>query len=123
MKSYRLTYLITPKLEKDEAEQVSQKLISFLKEKGGDIKINKEIIKKPLAYLVQKEKEAYLADITFSLSSLELPDLKKFLKNNDGIIRFLLINNKPSKIKPRRVRKIKEEEESVDEKLNKILKS
>jgi ribosomal protein S6 len=125
VKLYRLTYLISPKLEKDEAVQVNQKLASFLKEKNGEVKTEKEILQKNLAYFIQKEKTAYLADIVFSLPILELPTLKKFLRTNKNIKRFLLTNSKPLIIKPVRVRAIEAEqdEESVDEKLNRILKS
>lgn len=122
MRLYRLTYLISPKLDKEEAVQLSQKIIAFLKEKKGELLTNKEIVKKELAYPIQKEKLSYLADCTFNLPVAELPALKKFLSNLKDIKRFLLVNTKPEIVKPLRAKSTKKQE-SVDERLNKILES
>ena len=103
--------------------------VVFLQEKGGKVQTNKEITKRELAYPIHKEKLAYLADCSFSLPLSELPALKKFLRNTNDIMRSLLINTKPTVIKttshkpnPQNKEK-KENEESVDEKLDRILES
>jgi len=132
---YRLTYLLSPKLEKDEAIETNQKLISFLEKKGEKVKTEKEIAQQDLAYPIQKEKRAYLVDVTFSLPPAELPALKKYLAENVNILRFLLtrVEHRVSKKRvsekrvsektPSRLKKREKPEETVDEKLNRILAS
>jgi len=56
-KNYRLTYLISAKLEKEAAAEIQEKLVSFLKEKEAEIKTEKEIKLQKLAYPIQKEKQ------------------------------------------------------------------
>jgi ribosomal protein S6 len=126
-KNYRLTYLISAKLEKEAAAEIQEKLVSFLKEKEAEIKTEKEIKLQKLAYPIQKEKTAYLADLIFNFSLSELPILKKYLEDNSHILRFLLEKEEPKNLKKTKARLKKEEKsekkETVDEKLNRLLAS
>lgn len=123
---YRLTYLLSPKLEKEAVVEANQKLVSFLEKKGKKVKTEKEITRQNLAYPIQNERQAYLADITFDFPPTELPALKKYLTENTNILRFLLkkrISEKaPSQLKEKE-KKEEGKEETVDEKLNRILAS
>jgi len=123
---YRLTYLLSPKLEKEAVVEANQKLVSFLEKKGKKVKTEKEITRQNLAYPIQNERQAYLADTTFDFPPTELPALKKYLTENTNILRFLLkkrISEKaPSQLKEKE-KKEEGKEETVDEKLNRILAS
>lgn len=131
---YRLTYLLSPKLEKEAAVEANQKLVSFLEKKGEKIKTEKEITRQNLAYSIRNEKQAYLADITFNFPPTELPALKKYLTENANILRFLLtkvrqqvakkrISEKAPSQSKKKEKKEEGKEETVDEKLNRILAS
>ncbi len=130
LKLYRVTYLISSKLDSEEAIQVSKQLTSFVQNKGGKIQREKELVKKTLAYPIKKDNLAYLGDVIFNLDAKDLPDFQKFASSQKNIVRFLLINDKPTPQKPLRSRykgqKADDQEkpsepESVDQKLNKIL--
>lgn len=126
---YRLTYLLSPKLEKETAVEANQKLVSFLEKKGKKVKTKKEITRQNLAYPIQNERQAYLADITFDFPPTELPALRKHLAENTNILRFLLAKVRQRVAKKRVSEKAETEKketvkkETVDEKLNRILAS
>ncbi len=131
---YRLTYLLSPKLEKEAVVEANQKLVSFLEKKGKKVKTEKEITRQNLAYPIQNERQAYLADITFDFPPTELPALKKHLTENTNILRFLLTKVRQrvakKRISEKALSQLKKEEkkeegkeETVDEKLNRILAS
>ena len=127
MKLYRLTYLISPKIEKEDAIQQNKKLVEFIESKKGKIHTKQEVVKRVLAYAIQKERSAYLGDIVFALPLLEILSLKKFIASQKNIERFLLTNTKPIIVKPKHVKRVEkdtkkiDQPESVDQKLNKIL--
>lgn len=126
-KLYRITYLISSKLEEEKASQVSKELTSFIKEKKGKIESEKELTKRNLAYPINKDRLAYLGDVVFRLDLQDLPAFRKFISSQKNIERFLLVKTelpqeKPSSAKSFKTEKaVKPAEESVDQKLNKIL--
>ena len=130
-KLYRITYLISPQLDTEKATQVSQQLTSFIRDKKGKIQEEKELVKKNLAYPIQKDHFAYLGDLVFTLNTADLSSFEKFVSSQKDIIRFLLINHKPIVERPLRSKQREEKDlkrqekitkdESVDQKLNKIL--
>ena len=126
-KLYRLTYLISSKLEEEKASQVSKELTSFIKDKKGKVESEKELTKRNLAYPINKDRFAYLGDVIFSLDIQDLPALRKFISSQKDIERYLLVKTELPQEKPSSSQSFKKErtekatEESVDQKLNKIL--
>jgi len=132
MKLYELSFLATPEIKEEEANQISQEIISFLQEKGGALDNLDTIRLISLAYEIEKKLQAYFSSFSFYLKSESLAELEKSLKNNKNIIRYLLIikeKPKPTKrlIKKERRQlksktdKVKSNIEQIEEKLDEIL--
>lgn len=127
MKIYEFTYLIEPDLSKEDINSLQETIKSFIEEEEGSItKINPPL-KKNLAYPIKKNKEAFLADLTFDLNPDKLDSLKKKIKSEKRIIRYLLLKKKllKKKLKVRATRKpqpkAKVELKEIEKKLEEIL--
>ncbi len=110
MRSYELTYLVSPEISREEVKTFSQKINTFLKEAGGEIIEEIEPIRKRLAYSIKKQNQAYLGIINFSLDAEKLGDFSKKIKSESQIIRFLLIiKNRPKIVKVETTKRAKPE--------------
>lgn len=99
MIDYDLTYLLSPDLSLEEAKKITEKIIAFLQKEKGVFYQSKIPEKIKLAYPIQKKEQAYLVSLQFSLLPEKMPSLKKKLKGEDKILRFLVFKKKPSKIR------------------------
>ncbi len=99
MNYYELTYLGLSSLNEKELEEISQEILSF-------IKVDKleSPVKQRLAYLIKKEPEAFLISLTFYAEPESLLKLKNYLKQENKILRHLIIKTSPDQgvVKKRR---------------------
>lgn len=127
MKTYEFTYLIEPDLSKEDINSLQEIIKSFIKEEEGSIVRINPPLKKNLAYPIKKNKEAFLADLTFDLRPDKLDSLKKKIKSEKRIIRYLLLKKTllKKKLKVRTIRKtqpkVKVELKEIEKKLEEIL--
>ena len=99
MKNYELTYLILSSLNESELEELQNKIISLITNEGGVFLSKIPVLKKTLAYSVEKQPQAYLASLNFQLSAEKIALLEKQLKEESQILRYLVLNKKPIKEK------------------------
>ena len=142
MNIYEINLLITPSFSQDKLNEFNEKLIEEFKdfgEKTGEI----TTVQKKLAYLIEKEKEAWLVYFNFSLKAETkkeaLDEIEKNLKEKTEILRYLILDKKEAKVKVKKVRpsrKVLQTEvlpekkkevtktnlEKVDEKVEELLK-
>jgi ribosomal protein S6 len=139
MKSYELNYLISPDFSEEEIIAFQEKINNWIQEEKGILgEINKPV-KKILAYPIKKTVQAYLRSVNFQLNPGVLVNIEKKLKNEEKIIRYLILARKPRKvsmvkvrrtlrrlesplIKPEMPKKEKAELETIEQKLDEILK-
>ena len=132
MKSYELTYLISPNLSEEELKIFQEKIASLIQNEEGTLQGVKNPVKRRLAYPIKKRGEAYLANLDFYLSPEKLEDLEKKLKAESKILRYLILVKEElkkievpkiiSKVKIPKVKKEKKVElEKIEEKLEEIL--
>ena len=128
MKTYELTYLITPDLSEEETRAFQEKIIASLQEEGGILTEAGIISKKRLAYPIQKKIQVYLAVLTFQLNAEKLVNLEKKLKAEGQILRYIIIVKVPRKEKVFRIKKAlpppkekKVELKEIEKKLEEIL--
>lgn len=93
MPVYELTYLISAKLKEKDIENLQEKIESLIAKKANILK-SERVRKINLAYLIQKQKEAFLKSLEFNTSSVEAENLKKEIAREKNILRFLLIKKK-----------------------------
>ncbi len=126
MNFYEFTYLIDPELSKTEITSLQDKIKSLIQEEGGTVKSTGHPSKRILAYPIKKKREAFLADLSFVLEPEKLKNIKKKLKAEKQILRFLLLKKQPPKEpkvarKPRIKTKTKVELKEIEKKLEEIL--
>lgn len=132
MKLYELSFLVVPEIKEEDANQINQKIISLIQEKGGALD-NLDTTKLiNLAYEIEKKLQAYFSSFSFYLQAKNIAELEKNIKDNKNIIRYLLIiREKPRPTKrlikkekrqlKSRVYKTKSNIEQIEEKLYEIL--
>ena len=130
MRYYELTYIASPELSESDAKNIQQKLISSIQDKEGilDSSTNPEEIE--LSYLIKKRGQAYLTSLIFYFKSENIDNLKKEIKAENSILRFLLFAKKnPKKVKiskrspapVEKTEKKKVELKDIEQKLEEIL--
>ena len=131
MEIYELTYLISPDTAENEIESIGINIKSSIREKEGTISKSNLPIKKKLAYPVKKKAQAFLVNLTFSLSPEKVECLEKEIKEEKQIIRHLIFKKKIiektpirralPKLKTQTKPKTKVELKEIDKKLEEIL--
>ena len=132
MKNYELTCLISPNLSEIEVESFQEKIIALLQKEQGILldETSKKPVKKRLGYPIKKNAQAYLVNFNFKISPAGLENLKKELKAELELIRYIILAKRlTTKIKkPQRTSKIakkisqpKVELKEIEKKLEEIL--
>ena len=91
-KIYDLTYLISPELNENEAQQLAQQIEAGL--------VESKIIKTEtprmigLSYPIKKQATAFLANIIFETEPNKTEEIKNILAKEEKILRFLLTSRK-----------------------------
>jgi len=91
-KIYDLTYLLSPELNENEAQQLAQQISAGL----ADSKIIKTETPRMigLSYAIKKQTTAFLANIIFETEPDKLGEIKNNLEKEGKVLRFLLTNRK-----------------------------
>ncbi len=91
MRTYELTFITHPELDKDALNEIIQRVQGWISEAGG--KINKVDLwgKKPMAYTIRKQKEGQYVHIQAEMPSKFAPELERNLRFVEAVMRFLLI--------------------------------
>ena len=130
MKNYDLTYLISPDLSEQEAEDFLKRINLLVQEEGGKIEKSEGFLKKKLKYQIKGKDKAYLVNTKFNLESGKVESLNKRLKEQPRLLRFLILGKQKKapktelkKIKPKtKIKKEKKVElDKINEKLEEIL--
>ena len=139
MRPYELNYLISPDLSEEEFNIFQEKILKWIQEEKGILGEIVKPAKKILAYPIKKMMQAYLGSISFQVNPEVLSNLEKKLKSEGKIIRYLILTKRPRKVsagalrrtlrkfeptsaKPEMPKKEKAELETIEQKLEEILK-
>ena len=91
MNPYEAMYIIVPELDEETNRSVIEKFKGIVEQNGGEIAALDEWGKRKLAYAIDYKTEGYYVLMSFSGSS-ELPkELERNLKNDERVLRFLVI--------------------------------
>lgn len=100
MKTYELTYLISPDLSEQEAISLSIEISSFIEKEGqGVLEKNQPLLRKQLSYPIKKKTSAYLTSLNFQIKPEKLAELKKQIELNSKILRYLIVIITKAKLK------------------------
>jgi len=107
---YELTYIINPNLSDAEVAAQADKVRSFINELGGEIKTERIMEKRKLAYPVKKQGFGFYVTAEFNLGPENVIELEKKIGLEQSILRHLLLIKKIIKEVPRKPRSFKPRE-------------
>lgn len=91
MSKYELVVIFTAALEEAKLKELTEKISQLIQSyKAKDIK-TQVWGKKELAYLIKKQSLGFYVQYNFELAPKEVISLDKKLKDNEQILRFLLL--------------------------------
>ncbi len=107
MKTYELTYIVSPELISEEAEAKSKEIETIIQNKEGSVLRQLNPIAKTLSYPIKKQASGYLGVLEFQLEPEKLNELEESLKKDGKIVRHMVIIKKPAKQRKERRTKTK----------------
>jgi len=107
MKTYELSYIVSPEITSEEAEAKAKEIESAVATKEGTILKQSNPIAKTLSYPIEKRASGFFGVLEFQLEPEKLLELKGIIEKDGKIVRHMLIIKKPVRIKPERRTRIK----------------
>ena len=97
MKEYELTYIISPELKTDQAQELALKIISFIQKEGGIITKSDNPIPRTLSYQIKKQGSGFQVSVEFNFLPEKLSILEEKIKKDSRVLRYLIVIKKPAK--------------------------
>lgn len=102
MKTYELTYIISPETNSQEIEAFAKSLESFVQSKEGVVAKQTNPAAKPLAYPIKKQASGFVGSIEFQLEPEFVAELKNMVASDKKVNRHMIIIKNPERIKKAR---------------------
>ena len=102
MKTYELTYIVSPEITAEEAVAKGKEIESLIQAKEGLIVKQSNPSAKTLSYPVKKRASGFLGILEFKSEPEKLLELKETIGKDNKIIRYILVIKRP--IKPKKIR-------------------
>ena len=105
MKTYELTYIISPEITSEEATAEAKSIESAVQNKEGIILKQSNPIAKTLSYPIKNRASGFLGAVEFQIEPEKLTEVKEIIVKNEKVVRHMLIIKEAAKIKRgRRIR-------------------
>jgi small subunit ribosomal protein S6 len=91
LKNYESMIILEPSFTDETSKQHNEKIVSFIKEHGGEVVNTDEWGKKKLAYEIQDFDEGYYFINYFSFDPQKIMDYDRELKLDEKVIRFNIL--------------------------------
>lgn len=89
MNDYEMMVIMNPDLDEEEFAAELERLQTRLTDAGGQVQKVDVMGRRRLAYPIRKRVEGYYAVIRYQLSISDLPELERWLKLNENVLRYL----------------------------------
>jgi len=99
-KKYELAYLLSYSVPEEEILTWTKKLTALVEESHGLIRKADPPKKRQLAYMVNKQKNAYFGWTTFMILPEKIQTLEKKLKTVDNLMRHIIVEEEIEKLTP-----------------------
>ena len=91
MKEYELMTIIKPNMDAEDVNKIVEKFEDSIKAFGGKVLSTDKIGRKKLSYDIQKFKDGFFVVYKLEIDEAKVAELKRQIKLNDNIIRFMLL--------------------------------
>ena len=102
MKTYELTYIVSPETTSEEAEAKAKGIETAVQNREGIILKQSNPVAKTLAYPIAKRASGFFGVLEFQLEPEKLIELKEILEKDGKIVRHMFIIKEPIKVKKER---------------------
>ena len=91
MNKYEALYVITPELDEETTKAIIEKFNGIIAQNGGTVEEVNEWGKRRLAYPINYKTEGYYVLVNFEAASSFPMELERNFKNDENIIRFVVV--------------------------------
>jgi len=105
MKTYELTYIVSPEITSEEAEAKAKEIESAISSREGMVLKQSNPAAKSLSYPIKKHASGFFGVLEFQLEPEKLIELKEIIGKDGKIVRHMIIIKEP--VKPRKERRAK----------------
>jgi len=117
MKTYELTYIISPEVTSEEAQTKAKEFESAIKAREGTILKQLDPAAKTLSYPIKGRASGFIGVLEFQLEPEKLAELKEIVAKNGKIVRHMVIikkAQKPRKERGARIKPVLEAEQKIE---------
>jgi small subunit ribosomal protein S6 len=93
MRAYETTFVLVPSLDGPQIQEEVSRVKEFIASQGGEITAEKEWGRRRLAYPIQDHSEGIYHILRFDLEPGALPELDRWYKLNENVLRALVIRD------------------------------
>ena len=111
MKTYELTYIISPEITSEEAITEAKNIESFVQAQEGVILRQNNPTARTLSYPIKKQASGFMGVLEFQIEPEKLSELKEKIDKDEKIVRHMVIIKKP--VKERKTRKTRVKAEPI----------
>ena len=91
LKNYESMIILNPTLTEENSKQHNEKILSFIKDNGGEVVNTDEWGKKKLAYEILDFDEGFYFVNYFSFDPQKITDYEREMKLDENVIRFNIL--------------------------------
>ena len=99
MRRYEVTYIIDSAIEPERIDSIIERSNEIISKFNGKIVDEKKWGKRRLAYEIDKRQYGYYVITNFDADSAVVPELEKFFRMNQYILRYMTIHLDPKELK------------------------
>jgi ribosomal protein S6 len=102
MKTYELSYIVSPEMTSEEAEAIAKEIESEIQGKEGTVSKQSNPVAKTLSYPIKKHASGFFGFSEFQLEPEKVVELQEFLAKNKKIVRHMLTIKEAAELKKER---------------------
>lgn len=104
MKTYELTYIISPETTTEEAEAKAKEIESLIQKNEGTILKQSSPSARTLSYPIKKYASGFMGVLEFQSEPEKLPEIQKIIGKDGKIVRHMVIIKEADKLRKERRR-------------------
>ena len=106
MKTYELTYIISPEMTSEEAEAKAKELEQAIQSREGIILKQQNPVAKTLAFQIAKRASGFFGVIEFQMEPEKVLEIKEIVEKEKKIVRHIVLVKEPVRIRRDRRKKV-----------------
>jgi ribosomal protein S6 len=107
MKTYELTYIVSPNMTAEEAQSKAKELESKIQSKDGVILKSQKPVAKTLSYQINKFGSGFFSVLEFQIEPEAMTEIKSLLEKDIQLLRHIILVKNPAKKQKERRQRIK----------------